>query len=35
VGTYGEAVLDLLTTDTEAWTTELGVTVGVRSGARA
>ena len=34
-GTYGEAVLDLLTTDTEVWTAELGVTVGVRSGARA
>ena len=34
-GAYGEAVLDLLTTDTEVWTAELGVTVGVRSGARA
>ena len=34
-GTHGEAVLDLLTTDTEVWTAELGVTVGVRSGARA
>jgi len=33
--THGEAVLDLLTTDTEVWTAELGVTVGVRSGARA
>src|SRR5439155_25686854 len=31
-GTHGEAVLDLLTTDTEVWTTELGVTMGVRSG---
>jgi N-glycosylase/DNA lyase len=34
-GVHGEAVLDLLTTDTEVWTAELGVTVGVRSGARA
>ena len=34
-GAHSEAVLDLLTTDTEVWTAELGVTVGVRSGARA
>jgi N-glycosylase/DNA lyase len=34
-GAHGDAVLDLLTTDTEVWTAELGITVGVRSGARA
>ncbi|MGH3932982.1 MAG: DNA-3-methyladenine glycosylase family protein [Pseudonocardiaceae bacterium] len=33
-GELGEAVLDLLTTDTEVWVTELGATVDVRSGAR-
>ncbi len=27
-GGYGEAVLDLLTTDTEVWVAELGATVG-------
>jgi 3-methyladenine DNA glycosylase/8-oxoguanine DNA glycosylase len=33
-GQLGEAVLDLLTTDTEIWAAELGASVGVRSGAR-
>lgn len=34
-GKHAEPVLDLLTTDTETWVAELGMTVGVRSGARA
>lgn len=34
-GKYGEPVLDLLTTDTEIWAAELGMSVEVRSGARA
>lgn len=34
-GDLAEHVLDLLTTDTEIWTAELGLDVGVRSGARS
>lgn len=34
MGWLGEAVLDLLTTDTEVWVTELGATVDVRPCAR-
>jgi N-glycosylase/DNA lyase len=33
-GTLGEHVLDFLTTDTEQWVSNIGKTVGVRSGAR-
>jgi 3-methyladenine DNA glycosylase/8-oxoguanine DNA glycosylase len=33
-GDLGEVVLDYLTTDTEIWTTELGTSVTVKSGAR-
>lgn len=33
-GDLGEPVLDLLTTDTETWAAQLGVTLKVRSGAR-